>query len=259
MSENAQLYDASVPDWLGEVEFYNQLLNEIALQSKSVLEVACGTGRIAVRLAQQGVRVVGIDLSADFLAGAHAKSAGLNVRWEQADMRHFDLAEKFDLIIIPGHSFQFMLTPADQIACLQSIQRHLQPDARLVLHLDHQDLGWLAEISGEKSGIFELTKELTHPQNGRKMRVFEAWSYEPITQTASVRTRREITESDGRYVTTTEAGPTPFHCAFPVEMQHLLERLGFRVEAVYGDFLKGELVAGSSEMIWIVSYPNPEK
>lgn len=114
MTESSQFYDAAVPDWPGEIDFYRELLADVRQQGGSVLEVACGTGRVAVRLAQEGVRVVGIDRSADFLAGARPKTATLpNVRWEQADMRTFDLGETFTLVIIPGHSFQHMLTPAD--------------------------------------------------------------------------------------------------------------------------------------------------
>lgn len=252
MTEYSQLYDASVPDWPGEIDFYRKLAQDVAQQQGAILEVACGTGRVAVRLAQTGVRVVGVDRSADLLAGAQAKSAGMpNVRWEEGDMRNFDLAETFALVIIPGHSFQFMLTPADQVACLQAIRRHLQAGGRLVVHLDHQKVEWLGELRGAKGGQFEPTKELIHPQNGRKMRVSEAWSYEPATQTASVRTIRDITEADGRFVERTERGPTAQHCVFPFEMDHLLARVGFRDVAVRGDFFGGELRDDSTDMIWI--------
>lgn len=251
MTDYSQVYDASVPDWPGELAFYHKLAHEVARLHGAILEVACGTGRVAVRLAQTGVRVVGIDRSVDLLAGAIAKSAGLpNVRWEQGNMRTFALDERFALVIIPGHSFQFMLTPADQVACLQTIRRHLQPEGRLVVHLDHQKLEWLGNLRGAKGGQFEPTKELIHPQNSRKMRVSEAWSYEPATQTATVRTRREITDADGRFIERTERGPTALHCVFPFEMEHLLARVGFRDAVVYGNFSGSALRDDSTDMIW---------
>jgi len=78
----AQLYDASVPDWPGEIDFYRELAAEAQSNGGAVLEVACGTGRVAVRLAQDGVSVVGIDLSAAMLDVAREKSVGIrNVRW----------------------------------------------------------------------------------------------------------------------------------------------------------------------------------
>src|SRR5574341_572989 len=102
----AQTYDVSVPDWSGELDFYRALAAEVKSGGGSVLEVACGTGRIALRLAQEGTRIVGLDLSPQMLEVARQKSTELqNVRWVQADMRSFELDEVFELAIIPGHAF----------------------------------------------------------------------------------------------------------------------------------------------------------
>lgn len=257
MTENSQFYDAAVPDWPGEIDFYRELLSDVRQRAGSVLEVACGTGRVAARLAQEDVRVVGMDRSADFLSGARAKTAGLsNVRWEEGNMRSFDLGETFVLVIIPGHSFQFMLTSADQVACLESIRRHLVPGGRLVVHLDHQNMSWLGELRASKGGVFEPTQSVVHPQTGQRIQVFEAWSYELATQTATLRTRREILDEDNNVVERVERGPTPLHCVFPFEMEHLLARVGFQIEALYGDFFRQPLGDGSTEMIWVARKPS---
>jgi ubiquinone/menaquinone biosynthesis C-methylase UbiE len=141
----AQTYDESVPDWPGELDFYQEMAAEVKRQGGTVLEIACGTGRVAIRLAQNGVKVVGLDLSPQMLAVARQKSVGLeNMRWVQGDMRSFQLGEAFELVIIPGHAFQNLNTAQDQVACLEGIKRHLRPGGVLVVHLDHQDLSWLA-------------------------------------------------------------------------------------------------------------------
>jgi ubiquinone/menaquinone biosynthesis C-methylase UbiE len=252
MTEAAQLYDASVPDWPGELAFYHELAREVIAQQGALLEVACGTGRVAVRLAHTGVRIVGLDQSAELLAGAKAKSSALaNVRWVEGDMRSFALGERFALVIIPGHSFQFMLTPADQLTCLAAIQRHLEPGGRLVVHLDQQSLEWLGALRGPQGGQFMLTQELTHPQNGRRLQIWQAWSYNPATQTATARTRNDTLDDDGQVRERVEHGPTKLHCVFPFEMEHLLARVGFQLEAVYGDFFRGPLSDTSTEMIWV--------
>ncbi len=61
---NAELYDVSVPDWPGEIDFYRSLIEPIAAAGGAVLEVACGTGRVTLQLAQSGLRITGVDLSA---------------------------------------------------------------------------------------------------------------------------------------------------------------------------------------------------
>jgi len=248
----AQLYDASVPDWPGEIDFYRQLAAEARSNGQAVLEIACGTGRVALRLAQDGVSVVGIDISAAMLDVAREKSVGMpNVRWVEGDMRSFELDETFGLAIIPGHPFQSMLTPEDQVACLECIRRHLVPGGVLVVHLDHQDVGWLGDLRGDKRGVFEAAEELTHPKTGRPIRTSRAWSYEPSTQTASVVTVWEEIGPAGEVVDRWERGPIRLHCVFRFEMEHLLARVGFEIEAVYGDFYRGELRDESTDMVWV--------
>jgi len=249
----AQTYDVSVSDWPGEIDFYRRMVDkEVKPHNGTVLEVACGTGRVAIRLAQEGVKVVGLDQSPEMLEVARQKSAGLqNLRWVQGDMRSFQLPETFELVTIPGHSFQNLVTSEGQIACLECIKRHLNPGGMLVVHLDHQDVGWLGDLCGEKGGLFEAAEQFLHPQTGRQVRTLRAWSYEPSTQTAIVQTVWEEIGADGQVVGRWETGAIRLHCVFRFEMEHLLRGTGFAVEAVYGDFFQQELRDDSSEMIWV--------
>jgi ubiquinone/menaquinone biosynthesis C-methylase UbiE len=250
-SRLAALYDFSVQDWPGEIAFYQRLAGRAARNGEAVLEVACGTGRIAVRLAQEGIRVVGLDHSIAMLDIARTKSAHLpTVRWVEADMRSFRLDERFGLTIIPGHSFQNLLTADDQVACLASIRQHLLPGGVLVVHLDHQDVDWLGALSGKLAGVFEPAGEFVDTQSGNIVRVSRAWWYERATQTAVSRARYKEIAANGEVVESWESGPDRYHCLFRFEMEHLLARAGFLVEACYGDFYEGELTGASSEMVW---------
>jgi ubiquinone/menaquinone biosynthesis C-methylase UbiE len=252
----AELYDLSVPDWPGEMEFYRRLAAQATAAGLPVLEIACGTGRIAVRLAQDGARLVGVDHSADMLEIARRKSAGMpNLRWIEGDMRSFKLDETFGLAIIPGHSFQYMLTPQDQLACLARIRRHLTPGALLVMHLDHQDFTWLGGLSRSEDGPFVLESEIAHPLTGRLIRTYRRWSYHRLTQTASTRTFREEISETGQVLQRWDSETVHLHCAFRFEIEHLLVRAGYRVQSVYGDFLRSDLSETSSEMVWLAERP----
>ena len=59
----AQTYDATMRDWPGEMDFYKRLAAEAHTRGESVLELACGTGRVAIRLAREGICVVGLDVT----------------------------------------------------------------------------------------------------------------------------------------------------------------------------------------------------
>lgn len=243
----AELYDPSVPDWPGEIPFYRSL----SARASSLLEVACGTGRVALQLARRGLRIFGLDASSPMLDVARRKSgADRRFRWAEADMRAFDLGRDFDLAIIPGHSFQFMLSIADQLSCLGCVRRHLVPGGALVVHVNHDDLSWLSAVSAAQPPGPDPPAEVRLP-DGRLYNVARQWAYDPATQTASVTTRYVEIEPGGAIGAPAVRGPVRLHCFFPFELDHLFRRAGFRVEARYGDFVPSEFTARSPEMIWV--------
>ncbi len=251
----ALTYDQSVPDWPGEMDFYQEAAAEAQRQGGTVLEIACGTGRVAIRLAQSGANIVGLDLSPEMLEVARQRSVGLpNVRWVQGDMRSFELGEAFDLVLIPGHAFHNLNSPPDQVACLECIRRHLAPGGLLVVHLDHQDVGWLGDLVRKQGGRFEAAEQFQHPESGRLVRTSRGWSYEPATQTAVCQTVWEEVEADGQVVERWKTGPIRLHAIFRFEMEHLLARAGLAVEALYGDFFRHPLEDTSPGMIWVAQH-----
>jgi SAM-dependent methyltransferase len=239
-------------DWPGELDFYRRLASRA---DGTVIEIACGTGRVTIPLTQAGVEMVGLDHSTQMLAEARRKSASIsNVRWVQADMRSFDLAEHFALAIIPGHSFQNLLTGDDQLACLEQIGAHLRPGGKLVVHLDHQDVDWLGDLFKSAGGVSEPSRLITDPATGRQLRVTEIWSYERADQTAVLVTRWEEVKADGSIGDHWQTDPVRIHCVFRLEMEHLLGRAGYSGATVFGDFFESPLTETSSEMIWVASW-----
>jgi len=248
----AETYDESVPDWPGELDFYQQLAAPVKTSGGTMLEVACGTGRITLRLAQQGVNIVGLDLSEKMLAVARRKSQNLsNFRLVQGDMRSFDLGERFELVIIPGHSFQHLNTPQDQADCLACIQNHLAPGGRLVLHLDYPNFSWLGSLVGEKAGIFENEECFLHPQTGNRVQAKRAWWFETSTQTATCQSRWEEMDESGKFIQMIQKEPVRLHAIFPFEVEHMLVRAGLSIDMVCGDFYRNPLHDQSPGMIWL--------
>jgi SAM-dependent methyltransferase len=255
----AETYDASVSDWPGVIDFYRAMAQKAKSAGGAVLEVACGTGRVAIRLARSGAKVVGIDLSRQMLEIAKRNSTHVgNVRWIEADMRSFQLPERFNLALIPGHAFQTLNTPQDQAACLSCVRSHLHQDGILVVHLDHmntENMKWLGGLCGDQRGVFETAEQFPHPETGRQVRASRAWSYEPAAQTAVVQTAWDEMGPEGQTLKRIEREPIRLHCVFRFEMEHLLVRVGFEVEAVYGDFFRHELQNDSPSMVWVGRRP----
>jgi ubiquinone/menaquinone biosynthesis C-methylase UbiE len=253
---SAGFYDVSVPDWDGEMDFYHQFALHARQSGQSVLEVACGTGRVMTRLAREGVNIVGVDLDEEMLKIARSKSSGLsNIRWVRGDMRSFDLGETFGLIIVPGHSFQFMCTPEDQVKTLETFSRHLTPGGTIVIHINNDDVEWLGALIRDPDGKFEPVCDVRPPETNCLIRKSNAWTYEQFSQTATVITKWEEIGEDGTVLNTWEQPPKALHCVFPFEMEHLLARTGFVDRVVYGDFFKNPLNENSPGMIWVARKP----
>jgi ubiquinone/menaquinone biosynthesis C-methylase UbiE len=254
-------YDAWMSDWPGEIDFYRKLAAKKANSKATVvLDIACGTGRVGSRLAEDGIFVVGLDRSPEMLAIARQKSVNLDhIRWVEADMRSFELNQLFDLVMIPSHSFQNLNSADDQTTCIECIWRHLKPGGLLIIHLDHmnaENMKWLGEISGEQRGVFEDQGQFKHPKTGFIIKTSGSWSYEPASQTATSQTIWEEIDADGKHVRRWETGAVRLHCIFRFEMEHLLKRVGFEIEHVFGDFNQQELRDDSPHMIWLASKPN---
>ncbi|MBI5202634.1 MAG: class I SAM-dependent methyltransferase [Elusimicrobia bacterium] len=102
-----------------------------------VLDVACGTGRHAVRLAKLGYSVVGADQSSSYLtlARGHARRAGVKIDFIRRDMRRLGLDGRFAAGVNLWTSFGYFDTPGQDVAALRSMRAALKPGGRLILEI----------------------------------------------------------------------------------------------------------------------------
>jgi SAM-dependent methyltransferase len=110
-------YDADLPLWEALAES-----NE-----GGVLDLGCGTGRVALHLAQRGHRVVGIDHDRGLVEALNRRAARVPASALTADARDFRLDEEFGLILAPTQFVQLFDGFADRLRCLSSVARHLRP------------------------------------------------------------------------------------------------------------------------------------
>lgn len=99
-------------------------------QCKTILEVACGTGRLMTILEEEGYEVTGLDLSQEMLDIARRRCRGRLLR---QDMRDIRVTETFDALICLGKGFAYMMTDADVEMALESFNRALREGGVLVL------------------------------------------------------------------------------------------------------------------------------
>lgn len=98
-----------------------------------VLELAIGTGRLALPLAATGLEVHGIDASPAMVERLRAKPGGAAIPVTIGDLGDVELDGDFALVFVAFNTFFVLPTPADQLQCFRNVARRLAPDGRFVI------------------------------------------------------------------------------------------------------------------------------
>ena len=124
------MYDAIYPQIFNYRAVYDALKPVLEENhTQTILEVACGTGRLMAIMESEGYRVTGLDLSPEMLALAQPRVRG---RLIQSDMRELGFRGEFDAILCMGSSFTYMSTDRDALKALRGFYDALKPGGILV-------------------------------------------------------------------------------------------------------------------------------
>jgi SAM-dependent methyltransferase len=241
-------YDQEDPSDTG-VAFYSALAQEAG---GSVLEIACGTGRVSIPIARLGFPTTGMDIVPGMLEQAKRKSAGLGVRWLEDDARTFDLHEQFHFIFLTGNAFQAFVTNAEQAALLQRARVHLHDEGLFAFETRNP----LFPATKPPEGFFPLLETRTEAEDrpsfldvaGHEVQESLTQVYDHVTQILHLTGRKRWHDGEEEQTKITR---TALRYTFPQELAALLHYNGFRIERQYGDWNYEPLSATSPSIISI--------
>ncbi len=208
----ARVYDPWSASVIEDVEFY---VEEAVASGGPVVELACGTGRIAVPVAKAGIRVIGVDASAGMLEVARGFARSENVEslldLRRGDMREPPVEERVPLVLIPFRSLLHMTTEADRLRVLAAANELLLPGGRLVFDV----------FAPSSSDIEDTHSRWLEREPG----IFERADWDEVERTLTLSVRRGE-----------DASTMLLAWVSPLEWHRLLDRAGFEVEAQWGWF-----------------------
>jgi SAM-dependent methyltransferase len=125
-------HDAENGSYSGDLALWEELASAAA---GPILDLGCGTGRVALHLARRGHSVVGLDVDPELIAALAERAGGLPLRAIVADARRFELEDEVALALAPMQLAQLLPASADRVECLSCIASHLRPGGRVALSI----------------------------------------------------------------------------------------------------------------------------
>ena len=233
------LYDALLPVG-AHLQFYAELARQ---HPEGVLEIACGTGQLAVPIATSGVSVVGLDRSAAMLTAARqrAQVAAVTCDWVEGDMRSFDLGRRFGLVFIARNSLLHLLSADDIVASLITARQHLLPGGTFVFDVFNPDPSILARSKHQRFPVMtvdtatygRLAVESTHDYDAAEQIDKGTWF---------------ISAGDERDKWVV---PIVVRSIFPQELPALLQAAGLRLVDRFGSLSGLPFKAGSPQQVCV--------
>ena len=251
---DAARYDSEYGTAGADLTFYAALAAELA-EGARVLDVATGTGRVALALAEAGHPVTAVDLNADMLAVAEAKAEALEltdeVTWVEQDARELKVRGKFALAVIGGNALQQFASNADRAAVLKSVHRQLEAGGRLAFAVRFPHPAELARRVESPEIWHSYTAAC-----GSQVVVSGTQRYDAATQLMTHETYRQYAVDGTSAATPTT---TTLRYALPQELVAALETARFEVEAVYADFdgtpLTAETSSSATALVFVARKP----
>lgn len=209
-----------------------------------VLDLACGTGTMAIRLARQGYSVTGVDIVPEMIdwASQKATAEGVSIEWLVADARTFSLQRQYRFIYMLGNAFQHFLTRADHEALLAHVREHLHPEGCFLFGTRNPSPRNLFEARYSDPRTRALP-------DGRQLVESEWQEYDPIAQIQHYTFLNQWVDPSGH--TEEKTYHTALRYVFPQEMDTLLHYNGFQVRSRFGNWQQEPLTATSREMIYV--------
>jgi SAM-dependent methyltransferase len=196
-----------------------------------VLELAIGTGRLALPLAERGLEVHGIDVSERMVARLRAKPGGDAIPVTMGDFAEVPVEREFALIFVAFNTLFGLLTQEDQVRCFVNVAKHLAEGGVFVVEAFVPDLARFDR--GQRT-------QVTQVDANRVM--FDASRHDPVEQ--RIDSQHVVISEDG-----TRLYPVSIRYAFPSELDLMARLAGLELRERWGGWTREPFTAESGRHV----------
>jgi len=236
---------------LTDAPFYLDLARE---SGGPVLEIGCGTGRVLLPIAREGIEIHGVDNSGPMLGilkesiSREKPAVRRKVTLHAGDMREFNLDQKFPLVIIPFRPMQHMHTVPDQVSALRTAASHLADDGILAFDVFYPKFEVLHRGIGEETLEAEWS-----PSAEPEIVIRRSYRKDAVDKINQSTTLTFIFRTYQNGQLTAEENDTlkMSYYTYP-HLRALFLLAGLETVAEYGSFAKAPLDNSADEMIFLL-------
>ena len=251
MNFNSTIYDyPSLYDdimWWKEddIVFWNSIINR--KNSKKVLEICCGTGRLGLPMIKNNINYYGLDISQSFINFFHNKLSSTGYNFDKIiceDATNFNLNQKFDLIFIGFNSLSHLLTNHEVQACFRCIKNHMHANSIFGIDVFMPTHNLMSNTKIEKVDIMDFTDS----RNGTILKILETTQYNSTTEVNHI--TWEFQNQKKQIQFTYDFNMKLF---FPDTLNRLLVDMKFHINHFYGDYQLHKFDESSEKQIYLCS------
>jgi hypothetical protein len=239
--QDAARYDAEHWWKVDDVPFWEEMAREYG---PNVLELAAGTGRLALPVLKADTIYTGVEGSPAFveLANEKIRPYGKRARIIRGDIRRFHLKQTFDLIFIGFNSFLHLLTNKDARRMLACVRDHCHSESRFMIDIFVPDPLFLYRPEDKRVPA----KVYIDPATNENVSVEETNRYDPDTELNhlrwyySTRQKRDFLVVD-----------FTLRMYFPDTMDRLLHDAGFQIIKKWGNYQRADFREGSELQLYV--------
>jgi SAM-dependent methyltransferase len=221
----ADIYDQEERgDEAAAVDFLAKLAD-----GRPALELAIGTGRIAIPLAAKGIRVDGIDFSEPMVAKLRAKPGGEGMHVTIGDFSEVAVSGRYRLIYLVFNTLFNLLTQDEQVCCFSNAARHLTDDGVFVIEAFTP--GYLYRL---RDGQYVDAEGISGQQV-----TLDVGRHDPVSQTLE-ESHVVLTPEDG-----VRLFPIVTRYAWPAELDLMARIAGLRLRERWGSWQRAPFTADS--------------
>jgi SAM-dependent methyltransferase len=240
----ARFYDLENADFTEDLAFWTDLARE---HGGPILELGCGSGRVLLHLAREGLETYGVDSSPAMLdlarrRLAHQPALAQRVHLLEADFTRLDLQRAFPLVLLPFNTFAHLTESAAIREALAAIAAHLAPGGSAVFALPNP-----IPIFGSPTEGLVLERTFRDESRGVIVQQFSSLRVDRAAQLGRITWLYDEIAADGT-VTRTPV-PMTLRYFFPNELTGLLERAGLRLTHLWGDYDRAPFAEESPTLI----------